>query len=41
MRLLEQIRRKRDGGALTSEEIAGFVREVTAGRVPTTRLPPG
>ena len=34
MRLLEQIRRKRDGGALTPEEIAGFVREVTAGRVP-------
>src|SRR6476619_2561492 len=34
MNVVELIRRKRDGGVLTKEEVAGFIRGVTDGTVP-------
>ncbi|HMO63846.1 MAG TPA: hypothetical protein PKE47_01225, partial [Verrucomicrobiota bacterium] len=34
MQLLPLLERKRDGGALTADELAAFITEFTAGRVP-------
>ena len=34
MRMVDLIARKRDGGELTSEEIAWFIRDYTGGAIP-------